>query len=285
MNSVLKHIVNYLADNRDRQRIAIAMTKGGAMRLAREIDLSEPATWEFSGFSQNGEDGIIEILRRQLRSSNRSFLEIGCGNGVENNSSWLVVAERYEGLMIEGNPRLAARVQRNVVGYSIGTQCRAMFVTTDCIAEIIGALPHRDPDVFSLDIDGNDYHIARGLMNNGFRPRIVVVEYNSVYGRDRSLSVSYRSDFSMKGAHSSELYYGVSIAGWRTFFEGQGYRFVTVDRNGVNAFFVDPRCFDSSFLDAIQGTEFAENRYQLRKFGMPSEQQFSLIADQNFVSI
>lgn len=282
---MLKSITNYLADNRDRQRIAIALAKGAAMRQAREIDLTDPATWEFSGFSQNGEDGIIEVLRRQLRSSNRSFLEIGCANGVENNSAWLVVAERYEGLMIEGNPRLAARAQRNVVGYSIGTQCRAMFVTTDSVPEIVGALPYRDPDVFSLDIDGNDYHIARGLMNGGMRPRIVVVEYNSVYGKERSLSVSYRPDFSMKGAHPSELYYGVSIAGWRHFFEGQGYRFVTVDQNGVNAFFVDPQFFDSSFLDGIRCLDFAENRYQLRKFGMPSDQQFTLIADQDFVSI
>ncbi|WP_217333056.1 hypothetical protein [Rhodanobacter sp. C05] len=282
---MLKSIANYLADNRDRQRIAIALAKGGAMRQARQIDLTNPATWEFSGFSQNGEDGIIEVLRRQLRSSNRSFLEIGSANGVENNSAWLVVAERYEGLMIEGNPRLAARAQRNVVGYSIGTQCRAIFVTTDSVPEIIGAIPYPDPDVFSLDIDGNDYHIARGMMNGGLRPRIVVVEYNSVYGQERSLSVTYRSDFSMKGAHPSELYYGVSITGWRRFFEGHGYRFVTVDRNGVNAFFVDPQYFDTSFLDGIHGLDFAENRYQLRKFGIPSEQQFLLIADQNFISI
>jgi len=282
---VLKSITNYLADNRDRQRIAIALAKGGAMRQARQIDLTNPSTWEFSGFSQNGEDGIIEILRRQLRSSNRCFLEIGSANGVENNSAWLVVAERYEGLMIEGNSRLAARAQRNVAIYSIGTQCRAMFVTTDSVPDILGAIPHQDPDVFSLDIDGNDYHIARTLMAKGLRPRIVVVEYNSVYGKERSLSVAYRSDFSMKGGHPSELYYGVSIAGWRRFFEDQGYHFVTVDRNGVNAFFVDKQCFDCSFLDGIRGLEFAENRYQLRKFGMPSEQQFLLIADQDFVSI
>jgi hypothetical protein len=285
MHSVLQSIVNYLADNRDRQRIAIALAKGGAMMQARQIDLTNPVTWEFSGFSQNGEDGIIEVLRRQLRSSNRSFLEIGSANGVENNSAWLVVAERYEGLMIEGNPRLAARAQRNVVGYSIGTQCRAMFVTADSIPEILGAIPHRDPDVFSLDIDGNDYYIARGLMNGGFRPRIAVVEYNSVYGPERSVSVNYRPDFSMRDAHPSELYYGVSLAGWRRFFEGHGYRFLTVDRNGVNAFFVAIECFDSSFLDGVRGLDFAENRYQLRKFGMPSEQQFSLIADQDFVSI
>lgn len=282
---MLKRIINYLADNQDRQRIAIALAKGGAMMQARDIDLTNPATWEFSGFSQNGEDGIIQVLRRKLCTSNHSFLEIGSANGVENNSAWLAVAERYEGLMIEGNPRLAARAQRNVVGYSIGTQCRAMFVTTESVQEILDAIPYRDPDVFSLDIDGNDYYIACGIMAGGLRPRIAVVEYNSVYGPERSLTTAYRPDFSMREAHPSQLYYGVSISGWRNFFENHGYRFVTVDRNGVNAFFVDPQYFDSRFLGGIQGLNFMENRYQLRKFGMPSEQQFALIADQTFVSI
>jgi len=282
---VLKRILNYLADNRDRQRIAIALAKGGAMMPMRQVDLTRPETWEFSGFSQNGEDGIIEVLRRQLNSSNRYFVEIGSAHGVENNSAWLVVAERYEGLMIEGNARLADRARRNVATYSIGTQCQTMFVTVESAATILNLARYHDPDVFSLDIDGNDYHIARALISGGFRPRIVVVEYNSAYGTERSLSVAYRSDFAMKSAHPTELYYGVSISGWRRFFEDQGYRFITVDRNGVNAFFVDPKFFDASFLDGICGSNFAENRYQLSKFGVCSDEQFQLIADQNFVPI
>ncbi len=61
---------------KDRQRIAIALGKGGAMMHARSIDLRNPASWEFSGFSQNGEDGILDVLRKQLKSSNRYFAEL-----------------------------------------------------------------------------------------------------------------------------------------------------------------------------------------------------------------
>ena len=35
----------------------------------------------------------------------------------------------------------------------------------------------------------------------------------------------------------------------------------------------------------FRGLEFAENLYQLRKFRVPSNQQFELIADQKFVSV
>jgi hypothetical protein len=70
--------------------------------------------------------------------------------------------------------------------------------------------------------------------------------------------------------------------GWRKFFERYGYRFVTVDQNGVNGFFVDPQYFDPVFLNGVCGLEFAENQSQLKKFRIPSDKQFELIRGQKF---
>jgi len=276
---------NYLSDIRGRQRIGIALSKGGAMMHAREVDLTKPSTWEFSGFSQNGEDGIIDVLRGQLLKYNRYFIEIGSANGIENNTSWLTVAEKYSGIMIEGNPRKVEHARRMLLRYSIGLECRNMFITKANIEELSSISFYQDPDIFSLDIDGNDFYIAKAVLDGGFRPKIFVVEYNSVYGPDQSLTVEYKDNFIFTAAHPTHLYYGVSIAGWRKFFESRNYRFVTVDQNGVNAFFVDCDSFDADFLNNIKGLEFAENRYQLKKFRKPSEEQFLLIKDQNFIPI
>ena len=278
-------ILNYSRDLRDRQRISIALAKGGAMMNARNIDLTRPVTWEFSGFSQNGEDGILDVLRKKLLSSNRYFIEIGASDGIENNSSWLVVAESYSGIMIEGDPWLVERATKMITVYSIGAECRNMFVTKENVQDLKDLAFYQNPDVFSLDIDGHDYYIANALFENGFRPKIFVVEYNSVYGSERSATIEYKEDFFYRSAHPTELYYGVSIRGWRSFFESKGYRFVTVDQNGVNAFFVDPQFFEAKFLDSIMPLEFAENLYQFRKFRIPSDKQFSLIQDQRFISI
>ena len=282
---MIKRIKNYLFDVRDRQRIGIALSKGGAMMQARKIDLTKPSTWEFSGFSQNGEDGILDVLRSQLMSANRYFIEIGTSDGIENNSAWLVVAEKYSGIMVEGNLRLVERASRMVGGYSLGVECRNMFVTLENVQDLMSLSLHKDPDIFSLDIDGNDYYIAKAVLNGGIRPKIFVVEYNSVYGPTQSVTVEYRDDFAFTAAHLTQLYYGVSIAGWRKLFEPRGYRFITVDRNGVNAFFVDQTFFNPIFLEYVGGLEFAENRYQYKKFRMPSSEQFALIADQKFISI
>ena len=282
---MIRKMKNYFLDVRDLQRIGIALSKGAVMMNARNIDLTLPSTWEFSGFSQNGEDGIIDVLRRQLLGENRYFIEIGSSDGIQCNSAWLVVAEKYYGMMIEGDSRLVERARRMILWYSVGAECHNLFVTRESVKELKSLAIHHDPDVFSLDIDGNDYYVAQAILDGGFRPKIFVVEYNSVYGPERSMTIEYRRDFAFKKAHPTELYYGVSISGWRNLFERYGYCFVTVDRNGVNGFFVDPASFDAAFLSGVKGLEFAENRYQYIKFRKSSEEQFSLIVDRKFVSI
>jgi hypothetical protein len=276
---------DYLLDLRDRQRIAAALGRGAATMNARRIDLTSPSTWEFSAFSQNGEDGILDVLRGQLGSSNRYFMEIGAGDGLENNTAWLAFAEKTGGIMIEGDARRAARAARALAAVNLGVECRHLFVSPEIAPQVASLALYRDPDVLSLDIDGCDYYVLRALLEAGLRPRVLVVEYNSVYGPERSATIEYRERFDFTSAHPTQLYYGVSIAGWRTYLGKQGYRFVTVERNGVNAFFVDPVHFDSGFLHRLKGLAFAENHYQLRKFRMPSAQQFPLIASERFVSI
>jgi hypothetical protein len=144
---------------------------------------------------------------------------------------------------------------------------------------------YKNPDLLSLDIDGNDFYIMERLFESGYRPKIAVVEYNSCFGPDQSLTIRYREDFNCAKAHSTALYYGVSITLWRQLFEGYGYKFVSVDKNGVNAFFVDPACFKTDFLRKIQPVAFKENLHQLRTFKKGWDYQFSLISNMLFHSV
>ena len=281
---MIGRIQRYFNDLEDRQRIAIALAKGARMS-ARRIDSRRPATWEFSAFSQNGEDGVLEVLRGQLMHGNRSFIEIGASDGIDNNTAWLAIAEKYCGLMIEGDARKSARARRLLPLCGIGVECATLFVTRAGAPALARRALFRDPDVCSLDIDGNDYHIAGALLDAGLRPKIFVVEYNSAFGPERRLTIEYDDAFDFTAAHPSQLYYGVSIAGWRALFARHGYRFVSVEGNGVNAFFADPACFAAGFLDAVQGLDYAENRFQLHKFREPWTQQFQRIADMPLVEI
>lgn len=249
----------YQLQSRMHPRIAMAFSRAAATSALRHIDPTRPATWEFSGFSQNGEDGIIDYLCEHLVQPNRYFIEIGASNGLENNTSWLAMGRRYSGLMIDGDASKIAESEQTFKRLNWSLEFACLMVTRQTVRDIARMALLRNPDVLSLDIDSTDYYIAAALLDAGFRPRIFAAEYNSVYGPERSVTIPYRDDFNRHRAHPTGYYYGVSVTGLRRLFDSHGYRFLTVEQNGLNAFFVDPAEFARGFIDAVQGTDYREN--------------------------
>lgn len=265
--------------------VNMALSKAAATIPLRKIDPSNPSSWEFSGFSQNGEDGIIDYLLTRINKPNRYFIEIGSANGLENNTSWLAIARRYSGLMVESNEKLLRLCKLMMQSLNIGIECRCLFLNKENVKQFLGYALHNEPDVFSLDIDGNDYYVAKPLLELGLRPKIFVVEYNSAFGPEKSITIKYEENFYYHKAHRSGLYYGVSVKGWKKLFESFGYRFVTVDLNGTNCFFIDPEYFDRDFVNNLKGLEFQENFYQLNKFKFSWDKQFKLIENMDYEKI
>jgi len=61
--------------------------------------------------------------------------------------------------------------------------------------------------------------------------------------------------------------------------------FVTVERSGTNAFFIDPAEFEPDFVNGLKGLEFQENLWQLMRLRVGWREQFELIADREFVEV
>src|SRR6266849_1045876 len=74
------HLRHELELGRARDRINMALARGAASASLRRLDPTDPRSWEFSGFSQNGEDGILDYLVSHLKTENRYFIEIGASN-------------------------------------------------------------------------------------------------------------------------------------------------------------------------------------------------------------
>lgn len=277
-----QQILNRILLNDFSTKVSIALSRGALTSALRQIDETNPDTWEFSAFSQNGEDGIIDFLLSKVKNPNRYFIEIGASDGTENNSSFLAIGKKYSGLMIEGNPSKSLICQH--ITLSPFVDVISMFISLANCDQLEKLAQTKNPDYFSLDIDGVDYYVAQRLLELGFRPKIVTVEYNSTFGPDQNLTVKYDDNFDF-ASHESRLYYGVSITAWKILFEFYGYKFITVEQNGVNAFFVNPSDFDSEFLNNINGTHFRENAYQLRKFKCNWEKQLELIQDMEFKTV
>ncbi|HUQ20562.1 MAG TPA: hypothetical protein VM099_13185 [Gemmatimonadaceae bacterium] len=195
------------------------------------------------------------------------------------------MTRRFSGMWIEGDPVLSASSRETFGPYNHGVEVVNLFVTRENAAELTRRMVHTNPDIFSLDVDGTDYYLAQSLFANGFKPKMCVVEYNSAFGPDARLAIPYDRPRSAMLEPRSKLYYGCSVNGWRTAFSDWGYKFVTVDTNGVNAFFVDPAQFSMELIQQCTGLAFAENYAQRREFQVAWEGQWEKVRDLPFLEI
>lgn len=280
---MLNKTLDYLRDLKKLNRINMALSRGSATSALRKLDLQRPESWEFSGFSQNGEDGLIDILSSQIERPNRYFIEIGASDGLENNTSWLALARRWSGMWVEGDSETSQAAARIFTALNYGLDFECMFVDTGSAQTLASKALFSEPDLMSLDIDGNDLYVAEALLDAGFAPKIFIVEYNSAFGPDRDVSIPYRPDFQRDNGTGANLYYGCSVAALRRLFERSGYRFISVDSNGVNAVFARLDAFPQEFLAGIIGTPFRENFAQLREYRTGWRGQLALLDKRELV--
>jgi hypothetical protein len=67
-------------------------------------------------------------------------------------------------------------------------------------------------------------------------PRVLILEYNSMFGPERSVTIPYDPQFDRQRHHS--MYYGASLQALTKLNARKGYRLVAVEPAGVNAFFL-----------------------------------------------
>jgi hypothetical protein len=255
----ISDIIKALERSTIESRIAAGFARGAATAAIRNIDPTKPTSWEFGAFSQHGEDGILDYLIQNLRESDKYFLEIAAGDGLENCTAWLALARKWSGVMVEGH-KLSAEHCRKVYHQRIwNVLVRNCYVNTDNIKELLEILPSKNFDVFSLDIDSIDYHIMFACLELGYRPKIIIVEYNSAFGSEAVLFPEYKEVFDRWREHPGGIYYGASITAWRQLLGAKGYFFLGVESSGTNAFFLHPDYFPEKFLNQIQVLGFLDN--------------------------
>ena len=200
---------------------------------AKNRDIRRLCHFESQVFSQNGEDGIIAEIFARIGTTNKFFIEIGVGDGLENNSAFLLW-QKWNGIWID-KTNYPKKVRRNVAEAIDSGQLKFHneFVTMENIENVIGTegVPN-EPDFMSIDIDRNTIWIWRGIKR--LRPRVVVVEYNATIPASINWSVDYRPFSAWNGTH----YFGASLKAFEKLGEELGYALVGCNLVGINAFFV-----------------------------------------------
>jgi hypothetical protein len=189
-------------------------------------------------FSQWGEDGILCYLSDELDLVRPTVLEFGAGNFSECNSRYLAEARNASVVAVDSRHDLLSNVLSLPISWKTSVWPIRTWITPDNAPQIMQQAREKmgRVDILSLDIDGNDFWVAKSLDLSSIR--IVVVEYNAIFGSKQSITVQRRDNFDRTSAHHSNLYYGASLKAFIHLFQDQGFTFIGTNRACSNAFFV-----------------------------------------------
>lgn len=192
---------------------------------------------EFKVFSQWGEDGIIQFLIDRVPIKNKIFVEFGIGDYTECNTRFLLKKNNWSGLVIDGSTKNIQRLRQDPLYWKYNLKSECAFIRKDNINRLIsqnGVVG--DIGILSIDIDGNDYWIWDTI--DCIHPRIVICEYNSLFGATNKVTTPYSDNFVINKAHFSGLYWGASVGGFDYLARRKGYSLVGSNMQGNNIFFV-----------------------------------------------
>lgn len=192
---------------------------------------------EFCVFSQFGDDGIIQWLVRHVPIPNRTFIEFGVENYQEACTRFLLMNNNWSGFVMDGSQGNIDAIRSEKTFWKYDLSAEACFVEPDNVNDLLRHSGFsEDLGLLHIDIDGMDYWVWKAV--TALSPRIVILEYNAVFGASQRVTVPYDAGFDRAKAHFSRLYFGASLSALHSLSVKKGYAFLGCNSAGNNAYFV-----------------------------------------------
>lgn len=219
---------------------------------------------EFSVFSQWGDDGIIQYLISRIDLPTDTFIEFGVADYKESTTRFLLSNNNWTGIVFDSSNENIAAIRDADYYWRHNLTAKKVLVTRENINDELAALVKvENIGLLHIDIDGNDYWVWDAIQ--AIDPIIVIIEYNSVFGSNLSITVPYRPDFDRYKAHYSGLYFGASLRALTDLAEVKDYKFIGSNSAGNNAYFVKSSYWNESLpnpspTDGYVQSKFRESR-------------------------
>lgn len=191
-------------------------------------------------YSQTDEDGILLYIFSKIGTTNKVCVEIGCGDGTENNTANLILNHWWRGVLLDAHPK---NMERCVEFYGPNKRSRvsppvvgSLFATAENIDSFLSeqCKVNGNIDLLSIDIDGMDYWVWKAI--ECIQPRVVVIESSQIMGPTASVTVPYRWDFIID--EDNRDFCGASVSATNKLGREKGYKLVGRSVYGFNTFFV-----------------------------------------------
>lgn len=129
-------------------------------------------------YSQNDEDGaILQVLRCMGGHGKKEYFEFGSEDGTEVNTRTLRDMYGWKGHLLDGgneNPKIPLH--------------KEWFTPSNIVSLLEKYNVSKDVDVLSVDTDYDDFWTTREILLAGYRPRVLINEYNINFATSWSVS-------------------------------------------------------------------------------------------------
>jgi hypothetical protein len=223
--------------------------------------------YEFKIFSQWGDDGVIQYLIKNIAIENEVFIEFGVQNYLESNTRFLMMNNNWSGFVMDASTEAMNCLENQDWYWKYHLLKKAVFIDKDNINDLLAGSGFSNIGLLHIDLDGNDYHILTEIDLSKLNPSIVIMEYNSVFGKDRSITVPYNKNFIRTKAHYSNLFFGASLPAFEYALSKKGYALIGCNLAGINSYFVrkdllNEKVHELSVEKAYKESKFRESRNQ-----------------------
>lgn len=191
LRNVINKIANQSISSEQQSLMLGKLLSEGVKSKKRITSLSEV---EFKIFSQWDDDGIIQWLVNNLEFPNKTFIEFGVENYRESTTRFLMMNDNWSGLVMDGSESNVAQIINSEYFYKYELSAKAVFIDTGNINSLLASSQlGKEVGILHVDLDGNDYWIWKEI--NVISPIVVILEYNSIFGIDRAITIPYDKGF------------------------------------------------------------------------------------------
>jgi len=178
-------------------------------------------------YSQSNQDGVIEYIFENIGVTNKFCVEFGFNSnsltgGSGSNVARLVLEDKWSCLLLDSDYE------------NVSINLYKEFLTPENICSIFKKyLVPNEPDYVSIDVDSVDLWLMKSILKEGYRPRIISVEYNANFPLKYSYTVNCVPDYNYIG----DMVYGASLLALNNVAEEFNYSLIGVV-NSLDLFFI-----------------------------------------------